>query len=204
MVIKGYSIFSKASPSNCLLSYPAQSLGYSFPSGDFVQENKNTKNIPIPLVNFFVSFFPILRFFFFFSSPMLQLPWFIPHYCLLYHGISLRKRNLKKNPFLELIGYALVITILSLSLSLSIYIYIYIYHHHHVVPLARISLTLPRHFSLSFIAFGRSSGLHPVSSHSCCMYVRARRSTFARPYVGVHRSISLMSSSFLFLRVWFV
>ena len=31
--------------------------------------------------------------------------------------------------------------------------------------LARISLTLSRHFSLSFIAFGRSSGLHPASSH---------------------------------------
>ena len=39
-------------------------------------------------------------------------------------------------------------------------------HHHHVMP-----LTLFRHFSLSFIASGRSSGLHPVSSHSCCMYV---------------------------------
>ena len=69
------------------------------------------------------------------------------------------------------------------------------YHHHHVVPLARISLTLSRHFSLSFIASGRSSGLHPVSSHSCCMYVRAGRPAFARPYVGVHRSTSLMSSS---------
>ena len=43
------------------------------------------------------------------------------------------------------------------------------HHHHHVVPLARISLTISRHFSLSFIASGRSSGLHPVSSHSCCM-----------------------------------
>ena len=29
------------------------------------------------------------------------------------------------------------------------------------------------------------------------MYVRADRSAFARPYVGVHRSISLMSSSLL-------
>ena len=45
-----------------------------------------------------------------------------------------------------------------------IYIYIYIYH---VVPLAWISLILSRHFSLSFIAPGKSSGLHPVSSHSC-------------------------------------
>ena len=69
------------------------------------------------------------------------------------------------------------------------------HHHHHVVPLARISLTLSRHFSLSFIPSGRSSGLHPVSSHSCCMYVLAGRSAFARPYVGVHRSTSLMSSS---------
>ena len=40
------------------------------------------------------------------------------------------------------------------------------HHHHHVVPLTRISLTLSRHFSLSFIDSGRSSGLHPVSSHS--------------------------------------
>ena len=65
------------------------------------------------------------------------------------------------------------------------------------MPLARISLTLSRHFSLSFIASGRSSWLHPVSSHSCWMYVRAGRPAFARPYVGVHRSPSLMSSSLL-------
>ena len=71
------------------------------------------------------------------------------------------------------------------------------HHHHHVVPLAWISLTLSRHFSISFIASGRSSGLHPVSSHSCCMYVRAGRPAFAWPYVGVHRSTSLMSSSLL-------
>ena len=69
--------------------------------------------------------------------------------------------------------------------------------HHHVVPRARISLTLSGHFSLSFIASGRSSGLHPVSSHSCCMHVRAGRPAFARPYEGVHRSTSLMSSSLL-------
>ena len=68
---------------------------------------------------------------------------------------------------------------------------------HHVVPLTRISLTLSRHFSLSFIASGRSSGLHPVSSHNCWMYVRAGRPAFSRPYVGVHRSTSLMSSSLL-------
>ena len=70
-------------------------------------------------------------------------------------------------------------------------------NNNNVVPLARISLTLSRHFSLSLIASGKSSGLHPVSSHICCMYVRAGRPAFARPYVGVHRSTSLMSSSLL-------
>ena len=72
------------------------------------------------------------------------------------------------------------------------------HHHHHVVPLVRISLTLSRHFSLWFIASGRSSGLHPVSSHSCCKYVRAGLPAFAWPYAGVHRSTSLMSSCLLF------
>ena len=70
-------------------------------------------------------------------------------------------------------------------------------HHHHVVALARISLTFSRHPSQSFIAFGRSSELHPVSSHSCCMYIRAGRPAFAWPYAVVHRSTSLMSSSLL-------
>ena len=70
-------------------------------------------------------------------------------------------------------------------------------HHHHIVPLAWISLTLSRHFSLSFIASSRFAGLHSVSSHSCWMYVRAGRPAFAQPYVGVHKSTSLMSSSLL-------
>ena len=74
---------------------------------------------------------------------------------------------------------------------------IYIYHHHHVMPLTRISLTLSRHFFLSFIASDTSSGLHPVSSQSCYMYVLAGRPAFAQLYVGVHRSTSLMSSFLL-------
>ena len=97
-----------------------------------------------------------------------------------------------------------------------IYIYIYIFpecfekfdivwdlqsvsdhHHHHIALVARISLTLSRHSSQSFIALGRSSGQHSVSSHSCWMYVRAGRPAFARPCVGVHKSTSLMSSSLL-------
>ena len=69
--------------------------------------------------------------------------------------------------------------------------------YHHVVPPAQISLILSRHFSLFFIASGRSSGLHPVSSQSCCMYVWAGRLAFAWPYVVVHWSTSLMSSSLL-------
>ena len=71
------------------------------------------------------------------------------------------------------------------------------HHHHHITLVARISQTLSRHSSLSFIALGRSSGQHPVSSHSCWMYVRAGRPAFARPCVGIHKSTSLMSSSLL-------
>ena len=78
------------------------------------------------------------------------------------------------------------------------------HHHHHIALVARISLTLSRHFSLSFIALGWSSGQHPVSSHSCWMYVRAGRPAFARPCVGIHKSTSVMSSSLLLQHIWFV
>ena len=71
------------------------------------------------------------------------------------------------------------------------------HHHHNIALVARISLTLSRHSSLSFIALGRSSGQHPVSSHSCWMYVRAGRPALARPCVGIYKSTSLMSSSLL-------
>ena len=72
-----------------------------------------------------------------------------------------------------------------------------LFYHHHIALVARISLTLSRHSSLSFIALGRSSGQHLVSSHRCWMYVRAGRPAFARPCVGIHKSTSLMSSSLL-------
>ena len=49
--------------------------------------------------------------------------------------------------------------------------------------------------SLSSIASGRSSGLHPVSAQSCCMQVLAGRLAFARPYERAHRNTSLISSS---------
>ena len=87
------------------------------------------------------------------------------------------------NPFIVLCNYN----------QISFYL---IYHHLVVLP-ARISMTLSRHFSLSFITFGSSSGLYPVSSHNCCMYVQAGRPVFAWPYAGVHRSTSLTSSSLL-------
>ena len=43
------------------------------------------------------------------------------------------------------------------------------HHHHHVTLSAWISLILSRHLSLSSIASGSSSGLHPVSAQSYCM-----------------------------------
>ena len=97
--------------------------------------------------------------------------------------------------------YVLAIFIISLNLLrflMKWFLISYLSHyHHHIMLVARISLTLSCHSSLSFIALGRSSGQHPVSSHSCWMYVRAGRPAFARPCVGVHKSTSLMSSSLL-------
>ena len=78
-----------------------------------------------------------------------------------------------------------------------------VYYHHHVVPPARISLTLSRHFSLSLIASGRSSGLHPVSSHSCCMNVRAGLPAFARPYVDIYIYIYIVPEVFILIMVWY-
>ena len=109
-----------------------------------------------------------------------------------------------------------IIHLWQVNFSLSLYIYIYIYSALFlycgiksiylyiyiiiiIMSLAWISLTLSRHFSLSFIASSRSSGLHPVSSHSCWIYARAGRPDFARSYEGVYRSTSFMSSS-LFLQ----
>ena len=71
------------------------------------------------------------------------------------------------------------------------------HHHHNVGPPVQISLTLSRLSSLSFITSSRSSGLYPVSSHSCCMWVRAGRPALVRPCAGVHRRTSFMSSSLL-------
>ena len=41
--------------------------------------------------------------------------------------------------------------------------------HHRVALSARIFLTISRQASLLSIAFGRSSGLHPLSTQSCRM-----------------------------------
>ena len=43
------------------------------------------------------------------------------------------------------------------------------HHHHHVAQRTRISQTLSRHPSLSSIAPGRCSRLHPVSAQGCCI-----------------------------------
>ena len=71
-------------------------------------------------------------------------------------------------------------------------------NNHLVVPSVRLCLTLSRELSLSFIAYGRSSGLHTVSPQSYCLLVLASHPTFARLCEGVHRSTSLMSTSLRF------
>ena len=63
--------------------------------------------------------------------------------------------------------------------------------------LRRVLEILFRHPSQSSIAPGRSSSLHPVSAHSCCMLGLAGCPAFACPCEGVHWSTSLMCSSLL-------
>ena len=81
------------------------------------------------------------------------------------------------------------------------------HHHHHVVRLARISLTLSLHVSLSFIASGRSSGLHPYHHIAAvCMFelVVLLLIGHMRGSTGVHH---LRSRPFFFSsvrHVWFV
>ena len=69
--------------------------------------------------------------------------------------------------------------------------------HIHVVLLARIFLVHKRYSSLSSVAPGRSSRLHPVSAQSDCRQVLGGRPTFACLCKEVHRSTSLMSSALL-------
>ena len=135
---------------------------------------------------FFFFFFFFSFFFFFFLSSLFFC--FLFHFDFCFNNYIVQKghthfysstsTDLQKtkiynkfllNFFFQL-GCMLIIYIFNKEHVETFYANIYIcHHHHHVVLPARISLTISRHSSLSFIASGRSSGLHPVSSHSCCM-----------------------------------
>ena len=71
-----------------------------------------------------------------------------------------------------------------------------VYHHHHHIRAASTDIPGPLSPLLPIIhrlwQFFRAT-----SSHSCWMYVRAGHPAFAWPYVGVHRSTSLMNLSLL-------
>ena len=103
----------------------------------------------------------------------------------------------KKKIILILLNCRCYVNLFKVNLYIYIYIYIYIYHHHHVVLLAWISLTLFHRCSLSFNASVRSSGLHPVSSHSCLNVCSCSSCSFCPAICGVPRSTCLMSSSLL-------
>ena len=68
------------------------------------------------------------------------------------------------------------------------YIYIYVYIYHHIMLLARTSqtLSLSHHSSLSPIASGRSSRLHPVSVQCCCRLILVGCPILARLREEVH------------------
>ena len=94
-----------------------------------------------------------------------------------------------------------------MTVYIYIYIYVYIYHHHVVSP-ARISLTLSGHFSLSFIAFGRSSRVTSRNPHiaAVCMFelVVLLLLGHLRWSIGVHHWWVRPCFSNSVLRVWFV
>ena len=74
-----------------------------------------------------------------------------------------------------------------------IYIYIYIYRVAHT----DFPNSYSRYPSLSSIASGRSSRLHPVSVQSCGREVLTGHPTFTNPREGVYRKTSLMILSLL-------
>ena len=90
------------------------------------------------------------------------------------------------------------------GLSVYIYIYIYIYipgstDSRKLTPPPPLSLSLSP--TISSIAPGRSSRLHPVSAQSWCMLVLVCRPIKAHTCVGIHKRTSLMSltSSFIYM-----
>ena len=105
--------------------------------------------------------------------------------------------------------YIYICIYIYLHIDICVYIYIYIYILIHIyiytyqyIIIVVIIMSSHRHRypwpSLSTSPYrSSSSGIHPVSSHSCCMYVRAGHPAFAWLYGGVHRSTSLMSLSLL-------
>ena len=73
---------------------------------------------------------------------------------------------------------------------------LYHLHHHHVVPPARISLTISRHFSLSFIASGLLGYILCPHIAAVCMFGLVVLLLLGHMR-GVHSSTSLKSSSLL-------
>ena len=63
----------------------------------------------------------------------------------------------------------------------------------HGYPWTPLAISLYR----SLLLAGSQGDIPYPHRAAVCMYVRAGRPAFARPYVGVHRSTSLMSSSLL-------
>ena len=71
-------------------------------------------------------------------------------------------------------------------------------HRHHVVLSAQIFLTLSCHPSLSSIAPGRSSGLHPVSSHTYLPTPPLRQDMTQGQFFFLKQSLTGLNSEFSF------
>ena len=77
-----------------------------------------------------------------------------------------------------------------LTLSVCVCVCLYIYNHHDVVQLAQISLTLSHQSSLSSIASGKSSRVHPVYVPNCCTCEEVHRK---KEFILTSSAVSYMS-----------
>ena len=164
------SSITGTSPSDCLVLYTGHSLGMGggLPVcrgavGVFYSSNRLDNSYVLLSSNLcfvFSSFFPPSVFL------LVLLIYLFCSTCEMATGLTVRRNNgvltrqTNDQQPTHRVDYFILSTLFLLN---------HHHHHHHVAPPARISLTISRHFSLSSIASGRSSGLHPVSSHSCCM-----------------------------------
>ena len=145
----------------------------------------------------------------YFSSPFLKstLGWmrcFTHIRCITIHALDRVNSSFRSDVdifYFDYWSYSLFLKSLSLFWYQDMNIFRCLLWFNYWVIIITIILSCRQHgyswLSLATFPSERSSELNSESSQSYCIYVLAGRPGFARPYVGIHRSTLLMSSSLL-------